>query len=124
MKKTIKVGIYKKEYNEALGIDLQILPIVYVKGLKEHLIRRKHFDVIEYVDDLETILDAPDYVSASQTDDKAILLVKQLSHNVTVIVKLDSDGDNYYVATMYSMTDRYLDRKIHSGQYKPLTKNE
>ena len=68
MKNTVQVGRYKKGYNELLGIDLKVLPIVYAKGLKEHLIRRKHFDVIEYIDDLATILDSPDYIASSRVD--------------------------------------------------------
>lgn len=123
MKKTIQVGEYKKEYNEVLGIELKVLPIVYVKGLKEHLIKRKHYDVVKYIDNLEDILSEPDYVAVSMTSNEAIVLIKRLEKNVTVIVKLNTDGNNYYVATMYSIPNKKIDRKVYAGQYKPLTKN-
>ena len=124
MSKFTIVGEYKKEYNDLLGVDYKLLPIVCSKGLKGHLIKRKHFDTIEYIDKLGNILGDPDYIALSTTTDNSFLAIKKLDKNVTVAVKLNSKSEKYYVATIYSVTDAYIERKICAGQYKPLTKND
>ena len=124
MSKFTIVGEYKKEYNDLLGIDYKLLPIVCSKGLKGHLIKRKHFDTIKYIDNLDDILESPDYVALSTTTENSILLIKKLEKNVTVAVKLNSTEENYYVATMYGINDYKLERKIAKGSVVPLDKDK
>ena len=86
MSKFTIVGEYKKEYNDLLGVDYKLLPIVCSKGLKGHLIKRKHFDTIEYIDKLGNILGDPDYIALSTTTDNSFLAIKKLGTHLSLFI--------------------------------------
>lgn len=120
MDKNSIVGLFDEKYNKILGTDFKVLPIVCSSGLRRHLIKRKHFDVIGCLDKLDLILSNPDYIGLG--DGRAIMLVKKLENNVTVVIKLNADEDKYYVATVYSISDYKLERRIIGQILRPVDK--
>ena len=116
MKSDLQVGIYKKEHDQMLGTNFEGIPIVCSEGLKSHIIKRKHFDVVECFDCLGEILKNPDYIGCGEN--QAVIFVKKINKNVTTVIKLNKDNDYFYVATMYSISDYKLERKLICGLLK------
>ncbi len=46
----LKVGNYNSKVNEILGINIGDLEIYRSKGLPSHMIMRKHFKCLKYID--------------------------------------------------------------------------
>ena len=46
----IKVGKYDLRYNELLSIDIEELDIFRSKGLPAHMVKRKHFNCLKYIE--------------------------------------------------------------------------
>ena len=53
----IKVGKYDLRYNELLSIDIEELDIFRSKGLPAHMVKRKHFNCLKYIDYLPEIIE-------------------------------------------------------------------
>ena len=61
----IKVGKYDLKYNKILDIDIAELDIYRSTGLPAHMVKRKHFNCLKYIDDIPDILENPDYVGVN-----------------------------------------------------------
>lgn len=115
----IEVGIYYKKLNEITGLNLPILKIYRSLGLSVHMKKQKHFDCLKYIDDLPFIIQNPDFVGVNPNEKgKSIEIVKVMDKNILVGIKLDKSGEYYYVATMFSIQQSKLKRRLHSGRLK------
>ena len=86
----IKVGKYDLRYNELLSIDIEELDIFRSKGLPAHMVKRKHYNCLKYIDYLPEIIENPDYIGINPNEnDKSIEFIKKYSKNVLVGVKKD-----------------------------------
>ena len=52
----IKVGKYNLEFNDILGINIDELEIFRSKGLPSHMVKRKHFKCLKYIDYIPDII--------------------------------------------------------------------
>ena len=66
----IKVGKYDLKYNKILDIDIAELDIYRSTGLPAHMVKRKHFNCLKYIDDIPDILENPDYVGVNPNEFK------------------------------------------------------
>ena len=98
----IKVGKYDLRYNELLSIDIEELDIFRSKGLPAHMVKRKHFNCLKYIDYLP----------------ESIEFIKKYSKNVLVGVKLEKDGQYLYVSSMYDIQGSKISRRLYSGRIK------
>lgn len=115
----IKVGKYDLRYNELLSIDIEELGIFRSKGLPAHMVKRKHFNCLKYIDYLPEIIENPDYVGVNPNEnDKSIEFIKKYSKNVLVGVKLEKDGQYLYVSSMYDIQGSKISRRLYSGRIK------
>lgn len=115
----IQVGIYNEDFNLKLGLDLDSLAIYRSKGLPAHMVKRKHFNCLKYIDFIPEIIANPDYIGINPNESGAsIELIKKFENNVMIGIKLDSSGDYYYVSTMHDIQESKLRRRIHSGRIK------
>ena len=81
----IKVGKYDLRYNELLSIDIEELDIFRSKGLPAHMVKRKHYNCLKYIDYLPEIIENPDYIGINPNEnDKSIEFIKKYSKNVLV----------------------------------------
>ncbi len=119
MKNRFKVGSYNIAYNSILGIELKGGSIYQSKGLKAHMLKRKHYKAAKYIDAIPDILSFPDYIGLSKcNDDYSIEYVKCFADNMRVVVKIDPKDDTLYVATMFELPKKKLDRFLYSGRLK------
>lgn len=115
----IKVGKYNCKFNEILGIDIETLDIYRSKGLPAHMVRRKHFKCLRYIDYIPDIILEPDYIGINPNEQgTSIELIKRYADNVMIGIKLASDGEYLYVSTMHDVQESKILRRLYSGRIK------
>lgn len=103
-KELIKVGEYNSKFNEILGLDINSLNIYRSKGLPSHMVKRRHFRCLKYIDYIPEIILEPDYIGINPNErGTSIELIKQYEDNVMVGIKLDTEGEYLYVSTMHDV---------------------
>jgi len=115
----LKVGSFTDKYNRVLGTDMEHLDIFRSKGLPAHMVKRKHYKCLKYIDYIPDIISNPDYIGINPNEaGDSIELVKQYDDNVLIGIKLDTDGKYFYVSTMYDVQESKVSRRLHSGRLK------
>ncbi len=115
----LKVGKYNHRFNEILGIEIDELDIYRSKGLPAHMLKRKHFKCLKYIDYIPEIIEHPDYIGVNPNEQGiSIELVKRYADNIMIGIKLDTDGNYLYVSTMYDIQKSKISRRLYSGRLK------
>ena len=119
-----KIGQVTNEVKEIFNIVLEASDIkVNKEGLRSHMMKRRHNDVIQHIEDLELILSNPDFVGINPREKGASFeYVKRFDDNVLVAIKLHKSGDFFYVPTMYRIQDYKLQSRINSGRLRKIDK--
>ena len=121
--KLIEVGKLYSELNEIAGTNLPLIKIYRSKGLPAHLIKQKHFHCLKHIDNIPDIINEPDYIGVNPNEKgNTIELIKVLTKNILIGIKLDANKDYLYVATMYDVQESKLQRRLHSGRFKKFDK--
>ncbi len=115
----LKVGTFTDKFNKILGIDVEQLDIFRSKGLPAHMVKRKHYKCLKYIDYIPDILATPDYIGINPNETgRSIEFVKRYDDNVLLGIKLDTEGEYFYVSTMYDVQESKEMRRLHSGRLK------
>ena len=119
-----KIGQVTNEVKEIFNIVLEASDIkVNKEGLRSHMMKCHHNDVIQHIEDLELILSNPDFVEINPREKGASFeYVKRFDDNVLVAIKLHKSGDFFYVPTMYRIQDYKLQSRIKSGRLRKIDK--
>jgi hypothetical protein len=122
MNDLLYVGKFNVEYNDILGINVEELEIYRSKGLPAHMLKRKHYKCLKYIDYIPDIISSPDYIGVNPNEQgTSIELIKRYSDNVMIGIKLDSDGNYLYVSTMHDVQKSKIERRLHSGRIKKVS---
>lgn len=116
--------IVKDSIKELLGLETDLSEIEYSKhGLKRHLEKRKHYDVLKYLDNIKEIIEDPDYVGINTNGNKlALEYVKCYKKNILLALKVNKTKDKFFVVSMYSINDFKLNSRKFSGRLKKVDK--
>ena len=115
----LEVGKYNLKFNEILGIEIDELNIYRSKGLPAHMVKRKHFNCLRYIDYIPEIIESPDYIGINPNENgKSIEIIKRYKDNVMIGIKLDTDGEYLYVSTVHDVQESKIKRRLHSGRIK------
>lgn len=115
----LKVGKYDHRFNEILGIKLDELEIYRSKGLPVHMIKRKHYNCLKYIDYIPDIIKSPDYIGVNPNESgESIELIKRYKDNVMMGIKLDSSEEYFYISTVHDIQESKIMRRLHSGRIK------
>ena len=115
----LKVGKYNSKFNEVLGLNIKDLEIYRSKGLPSHMVKRKHFKCLKYIDYIPDIILEPDYIGVNPNESGVSMeLIKRYADNVLIGIKLDTDGEYLYVSTMHDVQESKISRRLHSGRLK------
>ena len=118
----LKVGKYNSKFNEILGIDINNFEIYRSKGLPSHMVKRKHFNCLKYIDYIPDIILKPDYIGVNPNEPGISLeFIKRYADNVLIGVKLDTDEEYLYVSTMHDIQESKISRRLHSGRIKAIS---
>lgn len=115
----LRVGKYNLRFNEILGLDINELDIYRSKGLSAHMLKRRHFKCLKYIDYIPEIIENPDYIGVNPNEQvTSIELVKRYDDNVMIGIKLDTDGNYLYVFTMHDIQESKISRRLYSGRLR------
>lgn len=115
----LRVGKYNQRFNEILGLEIDELDIYRSKGLPAHMLKRRHFKCLKYIDYIPEIIENPDYIGVNPNEQVAsIELVKRYADNVMIGIKLDTDGNYLYVSTMHDIQESKISRRLYSGRLR------
>lgn len=118
----LRVGKYNTILNDILNINIDELEIYRSKGLPTHMVKRKHYNCLKYIDYIPEILSDPDYAGINPNEKGMSLeLVKRYSDNVLIGIKLDTDGEYLYISTMHDIQEAKIQRRLFSGRLKQIT---
>lgn len=108
----------KEEIKKDLNIDIDIDEIIFSKnGLRKHILKRKHYDSLKYFEEIEDIINKPDYIGSSPKEkDISIEYVKCYEDNVLVAVKLNRKKSVFYIASMYIISEYKIESRVKSGR--------
>ena len=117
--------IFVSELNEnictLLNLPLKTIKVYHSKGLLSHLLKRKHFIAIKYLDFLEDILQNPDYIGSFENQ---IELVKQFKDNIFVSIKLDEKKEIFYISTIFDVSNAKIQSYCKTGRLKKIDKQQ
>ncbi|MEB3072579.1 PBECR3 domain-containing polyvalent protein [Parvimonas sp. C2] len=116
--------IVKDSIKKLLGLETDLSEIEYSRhGLKRHLEKRKHYDVLKYVDNVKEMIENPDYVGINRNGNKlALEYVKCYKKNVLLALKVNKTKDKFFIVSMYSINDYKLNSRKFSGRLKKVDK--
>lgn len=121
----LRVGRYNPMFNEILGSDIKEFDIYRSKGLPSHMVKRRHFNCLKYIDYIPDIISEPDYIGMNPNEkETSIELIKRYENNVLIGIKLDTDGEYLYVSTMHDVQESKITRRLHSGRIKEFVANK
>lgn len=116
--------IVKDSIKELLGLETEVSEIEYSKnGLKRHLEKRKHYDVLKYLNHIKDIIENPDYVGLNTNGNKmALEYVKCYKKNILLVLKINRTKDKFFIISMYSINDYKLNNRKFSGRLRKVDK--
>ena len=116
----VKVGEYKNEFNDILGIDINQKEIIKSDGLYAHMLKSKHAKCLKYIECIPDIIENPDYIgiNPNETGVKSIELIKRYKDNILIGIKVDENKGNLYVSTMHDIAESKIKRRLFSGRIK------
>lgn len=109
------VGLYIERFNELTGQDIPCGDIYQSEGLYTHILKR-HPDCVSHIDLIPQIIAEPDYIGHSAKEPQSIELVKRVSGNLMVCVKLDAKRNYLYVASFFEISDAKMENRLNSGR--------
>lgn len=115
----IKVGKYNTALNNLLGINVAELDIYRSKGLPSHMLKRKHYKCLKYIDYIPDIIANPDYIGINPNEkNTSFEFVKCYQDNILIGIKLDTNKNYLYISSMYDVQESKISRRLHSGRLK------
>lgn len=108
-----------------LGYNQDLNQIIVDDGLKKHLLKRNHQNMLPYLPIVDQIINNPDYIGKNPNiKGTSFECVKIFDENILVAVKLDVFRGRFYVASIYEITNAKLDRNVKSGRLKKVDNKE
>lgn len=78
---------------------------------------------MQYIELIPQIIASPDYIGVNPNEKNVSLeLVKCISNNIQIGIKLDTKDNYLYVATLHTITDSKLKHGIQNGRLKKFDK--
>ncbi len=112
-----EIGFIKETIKSKLNISTNTDKIFISNGLIKHLEKRNHQNMFKYLNEIENIINNPDYIGINPREKETSLeYVKILSDNVLVGIKLDMKNDYFYVATIHEISNLKLNQRIKNGR--------
>ncbi|EMB83652.1 PBECR3 domain-containing polyvalent protein [Streptococcus mutans] len=112
-------------FKELVELDSSISDVViFEEGLKKHLAKQKHEDVLIYFDKITEIISSPDYVGINPREKiESLELIKRYDDNVLLALKIDKKNNCYYIPTMYTVSEYKVEQRLYSGRLKKVDRS-
>lgn len=116
------VGKFQNDYNQKLNINLPILDIYQDLGLYKH-VKSNHPNCIQYLNKISDILISPDYIGQNPKVPNSVELIKNFGDNLQIAIKLDSNNNYYYIATLHEISNVKIKKRLNNGRLKKFQEN-
>lgn len=116
-----EVGEYIELFNEITGQSLPCGTIYQSHGLTIH-IKNHHPAEMHLIELVPDVIREPDYIGKHPSEPNSVELVKKISGNVMVCIKLDAQNDYLFVASVFEISDAKLRNRLYSGRLKYIDK--
>jgi hypothetical protein len=114
-----KIGEFTIEIVNLLKLDIPVGTPIYIGETNKEHIKNHHFgNYIKYARHIPNIIAAPDYVGINPSDG-SIQFIKSFGKYVKVAVRVADSGE-FYVRSLYSMTDKAVFGYIENGKILPV----
>ena len=118
----IIAGNYDNAFDSYLPWKITHEIIYQSPGLAKHILKR-HPECLKYMNMIPSIISSPEYIGVNPNEGgTSFELVKVLSENVQIGIKLDARADYMYVATLHTITESKLKHGIFNGRLKKFDK--
>lgn len=118
------VGYFSKEIIDLLNLDIETnTPILIGESNIEHIKNRHPYEYDKYFDDIESILQTPDYIGINPKD-KSVAFVKEYQINsefIRVAVRV-TPNKKCYAKTLHLLSSCNAERYIEKGTLIKLDK--
>ncbi len=115
-----EIGKYKPKYNLILNTNLPCLKIMQSKGLIKH-VSKKHPNQVKYLNNVQDILQNPDYIGSNPNEPDSFELIKKFDNNILIAIKLDLSNGYYYLASLYDISDAKINKQLNLGRFRKYT---
>ncbi|MCM1056176.1 MAG: hypothetical protein NC517_00995 [Firmicutes bacterium] len=117
-----KVGKYNELFDLYLPYKVKSEYIYQSAGLAKHILKR-HPECLKYMDLISEIISSPDYIDVNPNEkEDSFELVKILTKNIQIGIKIDAKDHYLYVATLHIITKAKLEHGIANGRLKKFDK--
>lgn len=114
------IAKFNPKFNKELPFQFTDDYIYASDGLKTHISKR-HPECLNYISSIPTIISSPDYIGVNPNEaNPSFELVKIMSDNVQIGIKLDIQNGYLYVATLHTITPGKLQHRIKNGRLKKI----
>lgn len=117
------VGKIDKNRYKSIANNITTKDVVLLPKQIEHIEERHKGVYLKYKNEINNILDNPDYIFKDPKHKNTALLIKKYDNNVEVVLKLNTDTKNNFknsIITMWEIKDKRLERykQTHEIIYK------
>ena len=117
------VGVIDKDRYKGIADNITTKDVVLLPKQIEHIEKRHKGVYLKYKNEINNILDNPDYIFKDPKHENTALLIKKYNNNVEVVLKLNTDTKNNFknsIITMWEIGDKRLERykQTHEIIYK------
>ena len=117
-KKQALVGSYHERFNQLLNLQLPARDIYLSSGLRKH-VKKRHPNCVRYLKRIKEIIANPDYIGVHPREPNSVELVKVFDQNILVAIKLNAENSQYYVASLYEISEFKKLNRINSKRLVP-----
>lgn len=118
--KLFRVAQFNTDLNAVLNTSYEAFAIYQSKGLLSHLLKRKHYIAVKYIDDIPEILNKPDYIGIYNG---SLEFIKCYKDNIFISVKLDTKLNKHYIATAFDVKQGKIESYVRNGRLKKVKIN-
>lgn len=117
------VGKIDKSKYKSIANNITTKDVVLLPKQIEHIEKRHKGIYSKYKNEINNILNSPDYIFKDPKHKNTALLIRKYDNNVEVVLKLNTDTKNNYknsIITMWEIKDKRLERykETHRIIYK------
>lgn len=117
-KKQVLVGCYQERFNRLLNLQLPVRDIYLSAGLRKH-VKKRHPNCVRYLKQIKSIIANPDYIGVHPREPNSLELVKVYDQNILVAIKLNAENGQYYVASLYEISEYKKLNRLNSKRLVP-----
>ena len=118
MDKVFQLCKYNAAFDTYMPKPLNKDFIYQSEGLRIHIAKR-HPEALKYLSRIREIIESPDYIGINPNEkNTSFELIKIFDDNIQIGIKLDTEKDYLFVATLHPVTTSKIQHRLKNGRLK------